>query len=222
MLQRKTKYLIVVLAEDLDVDTLPNELKTYLKTYTYIDARNYEEDLESIRKKIRFAMPGTPLGKIREMQRDAAEQNRDDMVENLNMNERRATEHEDDIEDNTDEWRDINEQDHREYRNHNQIVTYDDENDTEDSDSSDLENEGNKNEQNAAKLQEGEVAEDMGQSNDEGKDAIAIQDYKERIEKQCVAEVEDEMHESSDEELDGMEDFPGAVSDCNDTTQLIV
>ncbi len=67
-------YIIVVLVEDLDIDTLPNELQSYLRTYTYIDARNYENDLETIRKKIRFSMPGTPLEKIRQMQRDAASQ----------------------------------------------------------------------------------------------------------------------------------------------------
>ena len=67
-------FIIVVLVEDLDLDTLPSELKSYLRTYTYIDARNYEEDLEKIRKKIRYSMPGTPLEKIRQMQRDAAAQ----------------------------------------------------------------------------------------------------------------------------------------------------
>ncbi len=65
-------FIIVVLAEDLDLDTLPNELQSYLRTYTYIDARNYEEDLEKIRKRIRYAMPGTPLQEIRQKQRCAA------------------------------------------------------------------------------------------------------------------------------------------------------
>ncbi len=63
-------FIIVVLVEDLDIDTLPNELQSYLRTYTYIDARNYENDLENIRKKIRYSMPGTPLEKIREKQRE--------------------------------------------------------------------------------------------------------------------------------------------------------
>ena len=67
-------FILMVLVEDLDLDTLPNELQSYLRTYTYIDARNYEEDLEVIRKKIRYSMPGTPLVKIRQMQRDAAAQ----------------------------------------------------------------------------------------------------------------------------------------------------
>ncbi len=64
----------MVLVEDLDINTLPNEMQSYLRTYTYIDARNYEQDLDKIRKKIRYSMPGTPLEKIREMQRAAAEQ----------------------------------------------------------------------------------------------------------------------------------------------------
>ncbi len=59
-----------MLAEDLDLNTLPDELQTYLRTYTYIDARNYEDDLDRIRKRIRFAMPGTPLAKIQRMQHD--------------------------------------------------------------------------------------------------------------------------------------------------------
>ncbi len=70
MLRRRNKYLIVVLVDDLDLATLPDELQTYLRTYTYIDARNYEDDLERIRKRIRFAMPGTPLAKIQRMQHD--------------------------------------------------------------------------------------------------------------------------------------------------------
>ncbi len=74
-------FIIVVLVEDLDLGTLPNELQSYLRTYTYIDAQNYEEDLEKVRKKIRYSMPGTPLDKIRQMQRDAAAQqeNEEDM-----------------------------------------------------------------------------------------------------------------------------------------------
>ncbi len=72
MVEGSKQFLIVILAEDLDLDTLPNELQIYLRTYTYIDARNYEEDLERIRKRIRFAMPGTPLEEIRRMQREAA------------------------------------------------------------------------------------------------------------------------------------------------------
>ncbi len=68
MLKRRTKYLIVVLADDLDIESLPDELRMYLRTYTYIDARDHEESLDKIRKKIRFAMPGTPLARIRELQ----------------------------------------------------------------------------------------------------------------------------------------------------------
>ncbi len=70
-------FIIVVLVEDLDIDTLPNEMQSYLRTYTYIDAKNYEHDLEKIRKKIRYSMPGTPLEKIRQMQRDAAAERED-------------------------------------------------------------------------------------------------------------------------------------------------
>ncbi len=68
MLTRRKRYLVVVLLEDLDVDSLPAEIRTYLRTYTYIDARNHENKLERIRKRIRFVMPGTPLVKIKAMQ----------------------------------------------------------------------------------------------------------------------------------------------------------
>ncbi len=64
----------MVLIEDLDIDSLPNELQTYLRTYTYIDARNYENDLNKIRKRIRFAMPGTPLREMSKMHNEAQEE----------------------------------------------------------------------------------------------------------------------------------------------------
>ena len=70
-------FIIVVLVEDIDIDTLPDEMQSYLRTYTYIDARNYEQDLEKIRKTIRYSMPGTPLEKIRQMQREAAAERED-------------------------------------------------------------------------------------------------------------------------------------------------
>ncbi len=39
------KYLIPVLLEPLDIDALPRDLQTYLRTYTYIDATKTPRDL---------------------------------------------------------------------------------------------------------------------------------------------------------------------------------
>ena len=63
------KYLILILAEDIEVDDRLEQLKSYLTVYTYIDARKFCSDqqvhtqaqLESLRKRIAFAMPGRSL-----------------------------------------------------------------------------------------------------------------------------------------------------------------
>lgn len=39
------KYLIVLLLEPLDVDALPEDLKVYLQTYTYIDAAKHPRNI---------------------------------------------------------------------------------------------------------------------------------------------------------------------------------
>ncbi len=81
------QYVIVILAEDLELESLPNELRTYLRTYTYIDARNHEDNLERIRKRVRFAMPGTPLQKIIEKQIGLCEENEDEGILNQGNDE---------------------------------------------------------------------------------------------------------------------------------------
>ncbi len=57
----RINYIIVVLLQKPMHEDLPPELDTYLKTHTYIDAQMYPNDINTIRKKIRFAMPKTPL-----------------------------------------------------------------------------------------------------------------------------------------------------------------
>ncbi len=57
----RTDYIVVVLLEDVPQKALTEELKVYLKTFTYIDAREYSNDIEMIRKRIRFALPKIPL-----------------------------------------------------------------------------------------------------------------------------------------------------------------
>ena len=70
---RHRKFVIPVLLEDLgNLDCNPNQLKarevlqTYLRTYTYIDARKFMDNIEKVRKRIIFNMPAVPLMKLRE------------------------------------------------------------------------------------------------------------------------------------------------------------
>ncbi len=60
-LQARRNFVIVVLLEKPAPGKLPPELETYLETHTYIDARRYADEMDIIRKKIRFAMPKIPL-----------------------------------------------------------------------------------------------------------------------------------------------------------------
>ena len=61
----RTDYIVVVLLEDVPQKKLTEELKVYLRTYTYIDAREYANDVEMIRKRIRFALPKLPLKQLK-------------------------------------------------------------------------------------------------------------------------------------------------------------
>ena len=62
----KPNYLLPILMEHLDIYQLPRDLQTYLRTHTYIDAREYDQ--ETLRKRIRFSMPDEPLTKLRQKQ----------------------------------------------------------------------------------------------------------------------------------------------------------
>ncbi len=66
----KTDFLVPILLEDLSKQSLPRDIQTYIKTYTYIDARKY--DIETLRKKIRFAMPDKPLKNLKQMKENPA------------------------------------------------------------------------------------------------------------------------------------------------------
>ncbi len=59
----RINYIIMVLLTNLPKKTLPLEMKHYMNTYTYIDARKYQENLQHVRKRIRFAMPKLSLDK---------------------------------------------------------------------------------------------------------------------------------------------------------------
>ena len=74
----KPNYLIPVLMEELEIDQLPRDLQTYLRTHTYIDGREF--DLETLRKRIRFSMPHVPLSQLRRRQKIKAGELREDDV----------------------------------------------------------------------------------------------------------------------------------------------
>ncbi len=63
VMEGKLHYLIVVLLEQPNDNwpDLPPELKSYLRTHTYIDAQHHHKSLETIREQIRLAMPKVPL-----------------------------------------------------------------------------------------------------------------------------------------------------------------
>ncbi len=70
------RFLIPVLLEDMPLEDLPRDLQMYIRTYTYIDAR--ENDIDTLRKRIRFAMPDTPLKTLvmnQQVQNDADDHN---------------------------------------------------------------------------------------------------------------------------------------------------
>ena len=66
----RKKVLIPILLENLHLDeeNLDQDhlavLQQYLRTYTYMDARNYTCDIEKLRKRIRFELPAVPLSKM--------------------------------------------------------------------------------------------------------------------------------------------------------------
>ena len=68
--ERKKKVLIPILLEDLNFDDVGLDqnhlavLQQYLRTYTYLDARNYKCNIEKLRKRIIFELPAVPLSKM--------------------------------------------------------------------------------------------------------------------------------------------------------------
>ncbi len=61
VMEGRLNHIIVVLLQKPVHHSIPPELDTYLKTHTYIDAQMYPRNVETIQKRIRFAMPKTPL-----------------------------------------------------------------------------------------------------------------------------------------------------------------
>ena len=50
MVNGQKKFLIPILKEPLDIDSLPKDMQMYLRTYTYIDGINYKKDLHRLEK----------------------------------------------------------------------------------------------------------------------------------------------------------------------------
>ena len=73
MEEREKKILIPILLEDLNFDKVEEldqnhlvVLPQYLRTHTYLDARdyrNYKYNIEKLRKRILFELPAIPLSK---------------------------------------------------------------------------------------------------------------------------------------------------------------
>ena len=51
------RFLILVMVDDVNVGDLPDEMQKYVKTRTYIDAK----DMEMLRKKLLYSMPQKPI-----------------------------------------------------------------------------------------------------------------------------------------------------------------
>ena len=65
LVQGRKKHLIVVMVNEPYPGELPPELENYLKRYTYIEAFNCDKDVDTIRERIRCAMPNMPLKQLK-------------------------------------------------------------------------------------------------------------------------------------------------------------
>ena len=82
--ERKKKVLISILLEDINFDDVELDqnhlavLQQYLRTYTYLDARNYKCNIEKLRKRILFELPAVPLSKMLILRKNEANNNIND------------------------------------------------------------------------------------------------------------------------------------------------
>ncbi len=75
--------MIPILLEDMPLQDLPRDMQMYLRTYTYIDARGF--DVETLRKRIRFAMPDTPLKNLIGYNSHVCQGKSDQMLEKIEL-----------------------------------------------------------------------------------------------------------------------------------------
>ena len=65
MMNGRIDYIIAILLSNPPRKQLPLEMQNYISTYTYIDARKYTQNLQHVRKRIRFAMPKLTLTQLK-------------------------------------------------------------------------------------------------------------------------------------------------------------
>ena len=66
VVEGRCNFIIFVMVDDIQFEELPDALRSFIKTRTYIDAvnMNTQEDIDLFRNKLRYAMPEIPLKKI--------------------------------------------------------------------------------------------------------------------------------------------------------------
>ena len=72
VVEGRENFIIFVMVDDIQVDDLPKVIKAFVKTRTYIDARdiNNQKDLDLFRKKLQYSMPQTPLKDVPKVEAD--------------------------------------------------------------------------------------------------------------------------------------------------------
>ena len=66
VVEGRYKFIIFIMVDDIQFEDLPDALRSFIKTRTYIDAinMNAQKDIDLFRNKLRYAMPEIPLKKI--------------------------------------------------------------------------------------------------------------------------------------------------------------
>ncbi len=69
MKEGRIDYIVAIILSNVSEKSkkkeLPLEISNYMRTFTYLDARTYKENIVDIRKRIRFAMPTQTLKELR-------------------------------------------------------------------------------------------------------------------------------------------------------------
>ena len=77
VVEGRYKFIIFVMVDDIQFEDLPDALRSFIKTRTYIDAinMNTQKDIDLFRNKLRYAMPEVPLKKIPKEEANPEERN---------------------------------------------------------------------------------------------------------------------------------------------------
>ena len=77
LVKGRTKFIIFVMVDDIKVEDLPDAMRKFVETRTYIDAVNIknQKDLDLFRKKLQYSMPQTPLKDVPLTDADPEEKN---------------------------------------------------------------------------------------------------------------------------------------------------